>query len=91
MQVKKIGRPQKKDNDKKKHRITFYLKDSDLKKLDMLKIGLIKHSPTLSLSEFFRLVVVNYDDGLIDYLESDPQSEVKRYMQSQTAYKRMFE
>jgi len=81
MKSSKGGRPPAGKN-KRTHRVAFYLSDNEFKNLQSLKIGLLNHSPTLSLNDFFRLVIEKYDDTLIDYLNAEEQSEVKKYMRT---------
>ena len=87
----KGGRPALPSNKKKKNRISLYLNDDDMEKLQKLKIGIVKHSPTLSLNDFFRLVIDNFDETLIPYLLESPNSEVKKYMHKNVVYKNIFE
>ena len=89
-EINKGGRPTLPENKKKKNRLTIYLNDDDMKNLDRLRLGVVKYSPTLSLNDFFRLVVNNFDETLIPYLLESPNSEVKKFMSSQLAYSNIF-
>jgi len=88
--VKKVGRPTLPENKKKKNRVSCYLSDDDMVNLERLRNSLLNHSPTLSLNDFFILVVNNFDDTLIPYLLESPNSEVKNYMKSNLAYANVF-
>jgi len=86
----KGGRPALSPTKKRKNRVQFYLSDDELKNLESLKIGIVRYSPTLTLSEFFRIVVNNYDETIIDYLQEPYDSEVKQHMRSKCAYNKIF-
>ena len=86
----KGGRPALDPSDVKKHRLTIYLSDNDMKNLDRVRLGVVRYSPALSLNDFFRKVINNFDDTLIPYLLESPNSEVKKFMSSQLAYSNIF-
>ena len=87
---KKGGRPTKKINEVRKHRIAFYLSDDELKRYNKLKLGVIRYSPTLSMSDFFRMVIDNFDDTLIPYLLESSNSEVKQFMNKKSLHTKIF-
>jgi len=81
-----VGRPTLPNNKKRNIKVVFYINEDESKKLESLKNSLSSHSPTLSINEFFRKVLNNYDSTLLDFLELSPIDEVKHHLKMKRIY-----
>ena len=87
---KKVGRPTLPKNKKKKNRVSIYISDDDLVKLENMRSSFNLYYPPLSLNDFFILLLNNYDETLIPYLLESKNSEVKQYMNKLITSKSLF-
>ena len=75
---------------KRKKRIAFYVNEDELKRLKNIELSILKHSPDMTLNDFFRLIIDKYDDTLIHYLNEPQSGEVKKYMRTLHATNALF-
>ena len=84
------GRPPLPEDKKRNIKISFYLNEHEYNKYISLKNRLSKHSPTLSINSFFRLVINKYDDGLLEYLDLEFNHELRTHLKTLRVYNKQF-
>jgi len=86
----KAGRKPLEEKLKRNFKISFYLNEIEYDKYIKLKNRLSSSSPALSINEFFRKVIENADDGLLEYLELELNSDIRTHLKTLRAYNKQF-